>query len=90
MTISANGHAEKTFTVKINSTFPGGSDYVMTNIFGNTVNIQVAHVLGIFIAPKTGATSTIAFVLASVTVLGFVGFKKRLAIKLLLAKAIHI
>ena len=78
-TIPAGGTVEKTFSVKINSAFAAGTDNVMTNVFGNTVNVSVVKptVLGAFIAPKTGATATIAFVLSFITVLGFAAYKKK-------------
>ncbi len=78
VTIPANGTVEKTFSVKVNSAFPAGSDNVMTNTFGNTVNVRVNKptVAGAFIAPKTGATSTLAFVFATLFMLGYIGYRK--------------
>ena len=79
VSIPAGGVVEKTFRVLVNSTFPAGSDNVMTNVFGNTVNVTVLkpRVAGTFVAPKTGATTNVSLILATLTFAGFLGFRKR-------------
>jgi len=77
VTIPANGHVEKTFTVKVNNTFPAGSDYTMTNTFGNTINVRVPQVLGVFYSPKTGSTLTISLVLGFIAMLLAIAWKQK-------------
>jgi uncharacterized repeat protein (TIGR01451 family) len=76
ITIPANGTIEKTFTVKVKNPIPTGTDYVMTNVFGNEVRIPVDRG---FVAPATGAASTMSFVLAFLAVIGFAGYRIRLS-----------
>ncbi len=77
-TIPSNGTVEKTFSVKVNSSLPAGSDRTMTNVFGNTVNVSVAQpvVAGVFKAPPTGATTTVALVLSALVMLGYAAYRK--------------
>jgi len=79
MSIPANSTVEKTFTVKVNSTHPAGTDNIMTNTFGNTVNVQVNKgvVAGAYVAPKTGAGMNAVIALTIITMLGFVGYRQR-------------
>ena len=79
VTIPAGSTVEKTFTVKVNTTFASDTDSVMTNPFGNTLNILVNKpaVLGAFVAPKTGSTTTVAWMLATMSLIGFVAYKKK-------------
>src|SRR5258708_2545716 len=77
VSIPAGATVEKTFSVVVNSTSPAGSDNVMTNVFGNTVNVRVARVAGTFTAPHTGAGSMVSVALAFATVLGYWGIRKQ-------------
>jgi uncharacterized repeat protein (TIGR01451 family) len=60
--IAGNGRVEKTFTVRIRSVFPANTDFVMTNVYGNTVNVSVKK----FVAPPTGSTGMTSFAFAMV------------------------
>jgi uncharacterized repeat protein (TIGR01451 family) len=71
--ISSGSTAEKTFTVRVKNPVPTNTDYVMTNIFGNQVDVLVERP---FVAPPTGATSTISFVLALISVFGFFLYRR--------------
>jgi len=90
VTIGAFSKVEKTFTVTVRSSFPQGSDNIMTNFFGNTVNVTVNKpaVAGVFIAPKTGSTATLSFGLAVLSVLGFAVYRKREQLKLFWQKIV--
>jgi uncharacterized repeat protein (TIGR01451 family) len=66
--IPANSNVEKTFTVRIKNPIPEGTDHVMVNVFGNEVRVKVETP---FIAPPTGAASTLSFALALLTVGGY-------------------
>jgi uncharacterized repeat protein (TIGR01451 family) len=89
--INPGSTVTKTFVVKVNSTFAAGTDNIMTNTFGNTINVQVnkPSVLGVFISPKTGATTNIVFVLSLLTVAGFLVFKKKQQLKLLVNRFVR-
>jgi uncharacterized repeat protein (TIGR01451 family) len=80
VSVPANSTVEKTFTVKVNSTFPANSDNVMTNVFGNTLNVRVIKptVSGTFHAPNTGAGTNVAIasVLSLLTLGGYMGYRK--------------
>jgi uncharacterized repeat protein (TIGR01451 family) len=78
VTIPAGGIVEKTFSVRVNTSFAAGTDNVMTNIFGNTVNVTVLKpvVAGVFTAPPTGSTTNIALVLSALVVIGFYGYRR--------------
>ncbi len=88
--IGAGQTVEKTFTVKVNATFPAGSDNVMTNVFGNTVNVTVLKptVAGAYTAPPTGATTTMLFVLSTLSIAGFATYRRKEQLKTLLASVI--
>jgi uncharacterized repeat protein (TIGR01451 family) len=77
MNIPANSKVEKTFAVRVKNPVPTGTDYLMTNIFGNEVKVRIAEpqVAGGFIAPKTGAVTTWALLLSILTVLAFASFQ---------------
>lgn len=77
--IPANSTVEKTFTVKVNATHPAGTDNIMTNTFGNTVNVQVnkGTVAGAFVAPTTGAGTNMAIALSLATLVAFVAYRNR-------------
>jgi hypothetical protein len=90
MTIPANSTVEKSFSVRVRSSFPAGSDNVMTNVFGNTVNVTVIKptVAGVFTPPKTGTAATLVFSLAAASALVALGYRKREQLKLMLNKYI--
>lgn len=70
--IPAGGVVEKTFTVRVKNPIPTGTDYVMTNVFGNEVRVPVDRG---FVAPATGAASTMSLVFALISVAGFAGYR---------------
>src|SRR5690606_34414368 len=39
--IPVNTHLERTFTVRVKNPVPTGTDYIMTNIYGNKVEVPV-------------------------------------------------
>jgi uncharacterized repeat protein (TIGR01451 family) len=67
--IPAGARIEKTFSVRININNPN-SDYVLTNIFGTQININLRRpqVAGIFVAPKTGGSITLSLIAAATSV----------------------
>lgn len=77
--IPANSMIEKTFSVRVNSTHPANTDNLMTNTFGNTVNVQVnkGTVAGAYIAPKTGAGTNMVIALALATMIAFIAYRNR-------------
>ena len=79
VTIPANGKIEKIFTVKVKNPIPSNTDYIMSNTFGNTVNVSVRRptVAGTFIAPKTGSPIALSLILSLVSVIGFVFYQKK-------------
>ncbi|OGF03930.1 MAG: hypothetical protein A3H14_02505 [Candidatus Doudnabacteria bacterium RIFCSPLOWO2_12_FULL_49_8] len=90
VTISPGVTVTKTFTVKVNSSFASGLDNVMTNTFGNTVNVQVNKptVAGAFISPKTGPTTNLSLLFAFLTVGAFVARKQKSQLKIVGQKLI--
>lgn len=72
VTIPAGSTVEKSFTVKVKSPIPTGTDYVMTNVFGNEVRVPVDRG---FVAPNTGAASTMSFGLAFLSLISFAGYR---------------
>ncbi|MBI2355834.1 MAG: DUF11 domain-containing protein [Candidatus Doudnabacteria bacterium] len=72
--VPAFGRVEKTFSVRVRNSFPAGSDSVMTNVYGNRVDVNVVRpqVAGAFVAPKTGAKTTISFGLSILTLSGYI------------------
>ncbi|MDB4940078.1 MAG: hypothetical protein JWO40_503 [Candidatus Doudnabacteria bacterium] len=65
-TVQANSSISHTFRVRVKFTLPAGS-LQMVNTYGNTVTVRITQpvVLGaIFVAPKTGASATVALVFA--------------------------
>ncbi|MBI4049744.1 MAG: DUF11 domain-containing protein [Candidatus Doudnabacteria bacterium] len=78
-TIAAAGRIEKTFSVRVRSQFPAGTtDFVMTNVYGNRVDVNVARpqVAGVFIAPKTGSKATLSFGLSALVLIGFAAIRR--------------
>ncbi len=77
---------EKTFSVRVNNTFPAGSDNVMTNIFGNTINVAVLKpaVAGAT-APPTGATTNLIFAFSALSIAGFAAYRRKEQLKSLFA-----
>lgn len=71
--IPAGGKAEKTFTVTVRETFPAGTDFIMTNTFGNTVNVKVR---GPFTAPATGGPATLSFILSGLVAATYAAYRK--------------
>lgn len=71
--IPAGGRVEKTFTVTVRETFPAGTDMVMTNTFGNTVNVKVR---GPFTAPATGSPATLSLLFAGLTAGAYAAYRK--------------
>ena len=78
-TIPAGGRVEKTFSVKVNSSLPAGSDNVMTNIYGNTINVNVNRpiIAGVYYPPKTGTTLNLSLLLACLAVVSFFIYRNR-------------
>jgi uncharacterized repeat protein (TIGR01451 family) len=74
VTIPANGTVQKTFSVMVDQSFPAGSDNLMTNTFGNTINVTVLKPT-VFTAPKTGPTTDVVVMLSVLTVAGFAFYK---------------
>ncbi len=75
--IASGATVEKTFTVRVRQApLNGSSDCVMSNTFGNTVNVNVACVKGTFTAPPTGTTTTASLILALGTVGSAFVFRK--------------
>ena len=72
--IAAGAKIEKTFTVKVRKNFPNNSDFVMTNVYGNTVNVNVQKPM---VAPATGSATNISLLLAFATVASAVIYRKR-------------
>jgi uncharacterized repeat protein (TIGR01451 family) len=72
--IGPGGKVEKTFTVKVRqSPTIKTSDYVMTNVYGNTVNVNVKKP---FVSPPTGSPITLSLALSIMATAGFVAYKK--------------
>ena len=80
LSIPANSKVEKTFSVTVKDSIPTNTDYVMSNTYGNSVNINVRRpqVQGIFVAPKTGNPITMSIIFALLTLISFVFYKKGL------------
>jgi uncharacterized repeat protein (TIGR01451 family) len=72
--IPANGSVEKVFVVKVKNPVPTGTDYVMTNVFGNKVDVPVERP---FVAPPTGVAGMISFILALLAVGGYFMYRRR-------------
>ena len=79
--IGRNGFVEKKFTVRVKIPVPTGTDYVMTNFFGNEVKINVERP---FVAPPTGVAGTLSFVLALISLSGYVLYRRYSASKMTL------
>ncbi|HYC29700.1 MAG TPA: hypothetical protein VEB42_12800, partial [Chitinophagaceae bacterium] len=76
VTVQANGgKVERTFSVRVKNPIPSGSDYVMTNVYGNEVKINI-HKPGPYVAPKTGSAGTLSFTFALLTVGGFFLYRR--------------
>ncbi|MBX4187918.1 MAG: DUF11 domain-containing protein [Candidatus Doudnabacteria bacterium] len=71
--ISGNSKVERSFSVKVKNPIPSGTDYVMTNFFGNEVRVNVERP---FVAPPTGTASTLSFVFALATVGGYFFYRR--------------
>jgi uncharacterized repeat protein (TIGR01451 family) len=72
--IAAGAKVEKTFTVKVKNPIPTGTDYVMTNIYGNKVDVPVAKP---FVAPPTGSAATVSFMFALASVAGYYFYRRQ-------------
>ncbi len=89
VSINAGQTVEKTFSVKVNSTFPAGSDNVMTNVFGNTLNVVVLKpVVAGITAPPTGTTTNVIFLLSTLSIAGFATYRRKDQLKNFWASAI--
>jgi uncharacterized repeat protein (TIGR01451 family) len=73
LTIPANSTVEKTFSVMVKNPIPSGTDSCMINTFGNEVRVCVSKP---FVAPTTGTASTMALILALLSVSGFSLYRK--------------
>ena len=82
VTVPAGSKVDKVFTVRVRSAFPSASDFVMTNFYGNRVDVRVPRVGGEFIAPKTGATLALSLLFASLTVASYALRKEKFRFKL--------
>jgi uncharacterized repeat protein (TIGR01451 family) len=76
VSIAPGATVEKTFSVVVNGAVGPTVDNVMTNVFGNTVNVRVPRTAG-FVAPPTGTGTTISLGLAFATMIGFWSFRKQ-------------
>jgi uncharacterized repeat protein (TIGR01451 family) len=77
VTIPAHSSVEKTFSVKVSKTAQINQDNLMTNTFGNTVNVRVPSVGGIYVAPPTGNTTTLSLILGGLALAGFVLYQRK-------------
>ncbi|MBX4191181.1 MAG: DUF11 domain-containing protein [Candidatus Doudnabacteria bacterium] len=75
VSIPAGSTVEKTFSVVVNGPVGPNADNVMTNVFGNTVNVRVPRVGG-FTAPPTGTGTTISLALAFAVMIGAFTFRR--------------
>ena len=86
LTVPAGSSVQETFRVRVNYFLPSASNLSMTNTFGNTVTIQIQNPTVVpiqFVAPKTGAEATFAFlfaglITAAVAILDKKGYFKNL------------
>lgn len=78
VSVFPGGRVDRTFSVKVRPSFPAGTDFVMTNFYGNRVDVPVVgpRIAGVFVAPKTGGTATLSFVLAWLSVTSYMAYKK--------------
>ncbi|HEX5430187.1 MAG TPA: hypothetical protein VFX17_03885 [Patescibacteria group bacterium] len=73
--IAAGATVNRAFRVQVKNPIPAGTtDCTMSNTFGNTVNVSVSCMTP-FVAPPTGNTATLSIILASLTLLGFAGYR---------------
>jgi hypothetical protein len=63
--------------VKVSKTAQINQDNLMTNTFGNTVNVRVPSVGGIYVAPPTGNTTTLSLILGGLALAGFVLYQRK-------------
>jgi uncharacterized repeat protein (TIGR01451 family) len=84
VTVPDGSRVEKQFTVRVKSPVPTGTDYVMTNIFGNDVKVRVQQP---FVAPSTGAGTTVSLFLSTFSVAGYFLYRRWKQGKLTLALA---
>lgn len=79
ITVPAGVSIGKTFQVRVKNIPAGLSDYVMTNIFGNQVNVNVRppQTKGGYIAPKTGTGETAAVIFALVSTVAVWIYRRR-------------
>ncbi|MGE5298117.1 MAG: hypothetical protein ACM3KM_03065, partial [Acidobacteriaceae bacterium] len=88
MDIAAGAKVEKTFSVRVRNVFPSNTDFVMTNVYGNTININVTRPM---VAPATGAGTTAGIALAgAVTALAFFIKTKKFAMLVPVFKALKL
>lgn len=78
LTVPAYGSVSKSFKVRVKYSLADNLSYVMSNTYGNTLNIQINNpqVKGAFYAPKTGA-DTDAFVFAGLLTAAFAAARQR-------------
>jgi uncharacterized repeat protein (TIGR01451 family)/LPXTG-motif cell wall-anchored protein len=77
--IPANGSVSKSFRVRVKFGLASNQSYIMSNTYGNTVNIVIGtpSVAGAYIAPKTGASGMSAAMFAGLITAGFGAYMKR-------------
>jgi hypothetical protein len=63
--------------VKVSKTAQINQDNLMTNTFGNTVNVRVPSVGGIYVAPPTGNTTAVGLLLSLFTVAAYFGWRNK-------------
>ncbi|MEK7161499.1 MAG: LPXTG cell wall anchor domain-containing protein, partial [Patescibacteria group bacterium] len=64
LTVPAYGAVSRSFKVRVKYSLADNLSYVMTNTYGNSISVRIntPQVLGVFVAPKTGAeTGAFAF-----------------------------
>ncbi|MBI5530867.1 MAG: DUF11 domain-containing protein [Candidatus Doudnabacteria bacterium] len=78
LTVPAYGSVSRSFKVRVKYSLADNLAYVMTNTYGNTLNIRINNpqVLGAFVAPKTGA-ETGAFAFSGLLTAAAALFKRR-------------
>ncbi|MDP4001224.1 MAG: hypothetical protein Q8P83_03210 [bacterium] len=77
--INAGQTVERRFTVRVKNPIPTGTDLVMTNVYGNTVQVRLGTPPPItppYKAPPTGPATTISLILSGLTAAGVFGIRK--------------
>jgi LPXTG-motif cell wall-anchored protein len=77
--IAAGQTVTKTFRVRVKFHLQNNLTFVMTNTYGNTVNVHIGSMPGVAtpVAPKTGSAATSAAIFAGLMTSGFVVYRKR-------------